>query len=126
MKARSSREGCCTDEPATPDSLQGTSRPSRAGHGRALRSCSRDGDLRADLGLPAEQGSRRSLEAGVHRSRAGAEPAGDASGVLTGMTALDRQAFENARDFSLDAFQVAALDALDEGRNVLVAAPTGS
>ena len=37
-----------------------------------------------------------------------------------------RHAFEAARTFPLDPFQVRALDALDEGRSVLVAAPTGS
>ena len=37
-----------------------------------------------------------------------------------------RNAFEAARTFPLDPFQVRALDALDEGRSVLVAAPTGS
>jgi len=37
-----------------------------------------------------------------------------------------RDSFEAARTFPLDPFQVRALDALDEGRSVLVAAPTGS
>ena len=37
-----------------------------------------------------------------------------------------RAAFEAARPFPLDPFQVRALDALDVGRSVLVAAPTGS
>ncbi len=37
-----------------------------------------------------------------------------------------RRAFEAARGFPLDAFQHEALDALDAGRSVLVAAPTGS
>jgi ATP-dependent RNA helicase HelY len=37
-----------------------------------------------------------------------------------------RQAFEASRPFPLDAFQSRALDALDNGRSVLVAAPTGS
>ncbi|MGZ8764316.1 MAG: DEAD/DEAH box helicase [Acidimicrobiia bacterium] len=37
-----------------------------------------------------------------------------------------RRPFEAARTFPLDPFQVRALDALDEGRSVLVAAPTGS
>ncbi len=37
-----------------------------------------------------------------------------------------RRAFETARTFPLDPFQVRALDALDEGRSVLVAAPTGA
>ena len=37
-----------------------------------------------------------------------------------------RAAFVAARDFPLDPFQVRALDALDLGRSVLVAAPTGS
>jgi ATP-dependent RNA helicase HelY len=37
-----------------------------------------------------------------------------------------RRAFEAARGFPLDAFQHEALDALDGGRSVLVAAPTGS
>jgi ATP-dependent RNA helicase HelY len=37
-----------------------------------------------------------------------------------------RQAFEATRPFPLDAFQVRSLDALDRGRSVVVAAPTGS
>jgi ATP-dependent RNA helicase HelY len=37
-----------------------------------------------------------------------------------------RHAFEASRPFPLDAFQVRALDVLDNGRSVLVAAPTGS
>ncbi len=37
-----------------------------------------------------------------------------------------RTAFEAARPFPLDEFQVRALDALDAGHSVLVAAPTGS
>ncbi|MGQ0803427.1 MAG: DEAD/DEAH box helicase [Actinomycetota bacterium] len=37
-----------------------------------------------------------------------------------------RAAFEGARGFPLDPFQVRALDALDAGESVLVAAPTGS
>jgi ATP-dependent RNA helicase HelY len=42
------------------------------------------------------------------------------------VTDIDRGAFEAQRPFPLDAFQVAALDALDAGHSVLVAAPTGS
>ena len=38
----------------------------------------------------------------------------------------DRSRFEDALGFALDDFQRRALDALDEGRSVLVAAPTGS
>ncbi|HEV3365670.1 MAG TPA: DEAD/DEAH box helicase [Acidimicrobiia bacterium] len=41
------------------------------------------------------------------------------------MTSL-RAAFVESRGFPLDDFQVRALDALDAGRSVLVAAPTGS
>ena len=41
-------------------------------------------------------------------------------------TADTRAAFAAARPFPLDEFQVRALDALDAGRSVLVAAPTGS
>jgi ATP-dependent RNA helicase HelY len=37
-----------------------------------------------------------------------------------------RGAFEESRGFPLDDFQVRSLDALDAGRSVLVAAPTGS
>ncbi|MGH9024381.1 MAG: DEAD/DEAH box helicase, partial [Acidimicrobiia bacterium] len=37
-----------------------------------------------------------------------------------------RRAFEASRGFLLDGFQRKALDALDGGRSVLVAAPTGS
>jgi ATP-dependent RNA helicase HelY len=37
-----------------------------------------------------------------------------------------REAFEAARPFPLDEFQTRALDALDAGHSVLVAAPTGS
>src|SRR4051812_6032094 len=40
--------------------------------------------------------------------------------------ASERAAFEAQRPFPLDPFQIAALDALDAGRSVLVAAPTGS
>jgi ATP-dependent RNA helicase HelY len=39
---------------------------------------------------------------------------------------MTRAAFAAARDFPLDDFQERALDAIDEGRHVLVAAPTGS
>ncbi|MDQ1520010.1 MAG: ATP-dependent helicase HelY, partial [Actinomycetota bacterium] len=42
------------------------------------------------------------------------------------MTLTDRAAFEAQRPFPLDPFQIAALDAIDAGRSVLVAAPTGS
>jgi ATP-dependent RNA helicase HelY len=42
------------------------------------------------------------------------------------VTDIDRGAFEAQRPFPLDPFQVAALDALDAGHSVLVAAPTGS
>jgi ATP-dependent RNA helicase HelY len=43
------------------------------------------------------------------------------------LTATDtRTAFTAARPFPLDEFQIRALDALDAGRSVLVAAPTGS
>jgi ATP-dependent RNA helicase HelY len=43
------------------------------------------------------------------------------------VTALDTRAtFTATRPFPLDEFQVRALDALDAGRSVLVAAPTGS
>ncbi|MEX2267639.1 MAG: DEAD/DEAH box helicase, partial [Acidimicrobiia bacterium] len=37
-----------------------------------------------------------------------------------------RAEFEAARGFPLDEFQRQAIDALDAGRSVLVAAPTGS
>ncbi|HZJ26802.1 MAG TPA: DEAD/DEAH box helicase [Acidimicrobiia bacterium] len=37
-----------------------------------------------------------------------------------------RRAFEAARTFPLDPFQLSALDAIDAGRSVLVVAPTGS
>jgi ATP-dependent RNA helicase HelY len=37
-----------------------------------------------------------------------------------------RRAFEETRPFPLDPFQTRALDALDDGRSVVVAAPTGS
>ncbi len=37
-----------------------------------------------------------------------------------------RTSFEAGRGFPLDRFQTRALDALDAGRSVLVAAPTGS
>jgi ATP-dependent RNA helicase HelY len=40
--------------------------------------------------------------------------------------ARTRAAFEAARPFPLDPFQTRALDALDAGRSVLVAAPTGA
>ncbi len=37
-----------------------------------------------------------------------------------------RESFESSRPFPLDAFQRRALDAIDRGQSVLVAAPTGS
>ena len=37
-----------------------------------------------------------------------------------------RASFEAGRGFPLDRFQTLALDALDAGQSVLVAAPTGS
>ena len=37
-----------------------------------------------------------------------------------------RATFEAGRGFPLDPFQVRALDAIDAGESVLVAAPTGS
>lgn len=42
------------------------------------------------------------------------------------MTLADRDSFTAERPFPLDPFQLAALDAIDAGRSVLVAAPTGS
>jgi len=42
------------------------------------------------------------------------------------MTAATRAGFLGRFEFDLDAFQVRALDALDSGESVLVAAPTGS
>jgi ATP-dependent RNA helicase HelY len=42
------------------------------------------------------------------------------------MSSALREAFEAERDFALDPFQSRALDALDAGQSVLVAAPTGS
>ena len=42
------------------------------------------------------------------------------------MTAANRQALTAHYGFDLDSFQVAALDVLDRGESVLVAAPTGS
>jgi ATP-dependent RNA helicase HelY len=46
--------------------------------------------------------------------------------VTTGSAPGRRAAFEAERPFPLDRFQVEALDALDAGESVLVAAPTGS
>jgi ATP-dependent RNA helicase HelY len=46
--------------------------------------------------------------------------------VTTGAGSGRRAAFEAARGFPLDPFQLRALDALDAGESVLVAAPTGS
>ena len=42
------------------------------------------------------------------------------------MTSTNRQALTAHYGFNLDAFQIAALDVLDRGESVLVAAPTGS
>ena len=42
------------------------------------------------------------------------------------MTAAGRAAWVASLGFELDEFQVRALDAIDAGRSVLVAAPTGS
>src|SRR5919199_6550392 len=50
------------------------------------------------------------------------EPTGNGDAA----TRARRQAFEASRGFPLDPFQVEALDAIDEGHSVLVAAPTGS
>ncbi|HEY7106036.1 MAG TPA: DEAD/DEAH box helicase [Acidimicrobiia bacterium] len=46
--------------------------------------------------------------------------------MATARSADVRRRFVSARDFPLDPFQVRALDALDAGEHVLVAAPTGS
>jgi len=45
---------------------------------------------------------------------------------VTGAPGALRATFEGAREFPLDDYQRRALDALDAGRSVLVAAPTGS
>jgi ATP-dependent RNA helicase HelY len=45
---------------------------------------------------------------------------------VTDGAGADRSAFVGGLGFELDDFQLRALDALDEGRSVLVAAPTGS
>ncbi len=45
---------------------------------------------------------------------------------MTASTAALRATFEAERGFPLDPFQLRALDALDAGQSVLVAAPTGS
>jgi ATP-dependent RNA helicase HelY len=50
------------------------------------------------------------------------EPTGKREAVTLAL----RRLFEESRGFPLDPFQVAALDALDAGQSVLVAAPTGS
>ena len=46
--------------------------------------------------------------------------------TTTGKRRSRRDAFEASRPFPLDPFQSRALDSLDEGRSVVVAAPTGS
>src|SRR5919108_800172 len=48
------------------------------------------------------------------------------SGKREAVSQARRRAFEASRGFALDPFQVEALDALDAGQSVLVAAPTGS
>src|SRR5919198_4659092 len=48
------------------------------------------------------------------------------TGKREAVTLARRRAFEASRGFPLDPFQVEALDALDAGQSVLVAAPTGS
>src|ERR671930_1835004 len=48
------------------------------------------------------------------------------TGKREAVTLARRRAFEASRCFPLDPFQVEALDALDAGQSVLVAAPTGS
>ena len=50
---------------------------------------------------------------------------GSTSSTTAGQVS-DRSRFEAALGFALDDFQRRALDALDAGRSVLVAAPTGS
>lgn len=52
--------------------------------------------------------------------------AGPETAIPQGAPAASRSAFAAALDFDLDAFQEQALDSLDQGRSVLVAAPTGS
>src|SRR5206468_9579628 len=42
------------------------------------------------------------------------------------MSAEARESLDAAHDFTLDPFQLRALEALDAGQSVLVAAPTGS
>src|SRR5436305_13573104 len=42
------------------------------------------------------------------------------------MSAEARESLDAAHDFTLDPFQLRALEALDDGQSVLVAAPTGS
>ena len=49
-----------------------------------------------------------------------------ATGGHTGAVRGDRAALLARYDFPLDPFQLHALDALDAGQSVLVAAPTGS
>jgi ATP-dependent RNA helicase HelY len=66
----------------------------------------------------------RLFDAGSGEQRAYAVSAVTGAAV-PGPTA-GRRAFEDALGFTLDAYQRRALDALDAGRSVLVAAPTGS
>src|SRR5207344_1910135 len=62
-----------------------------------------------------------------HRARCGHDHRGPRHHrrTLTGPATV-RATFAAGRGFPLDRFQLLALDALDAGRSVLVAAPTGS
>ena len=99
-----------------------------AGRRRAALACPSEGtddgaaDIRSHLGIehPDNRRGWRDIDAGYDD---GDRPADDREPVTANPI---RPTFEADRPFPLDPFQVKALDALDAGRSVLVAAPTGS
>src|SRR5207249_8473509 len=79
----------------------------------------RCGARRTGVDLPRKH---RSSQPGRGRPGSGRDRRRPRSSVA----ALNRQQFVETYGFELDPFQERALDALDAGRSVLVAAPTGS
>ena len=131
-------------------SLQATAAPSRTGDRRSWSACvivvvtatlgvvpaTESGvDLHLDAGVDHAHVDRRPdrhdpRAHGHHGARRHGHPGNDRDHRrrLDGMTTAAelRARFAAARGFPLDPFQEQALDAVDAGRHVLVAAPTGS
>ncbi len=120
---------------ATPAAARG--RESGAGRARGGRAHERR-DLAAPAGLATVangEADRPAVDVGheAHHTQTGLDAAHRAAhltvdhwGARAMSDAGPRAAFEADRGFVLDRFQLAALDALDAGHSVLVAAPTGS